>query len=147
MGSTTAAGTKLAVSVAAPATQNAAGYGALTFTEVTNVEKIGPIGATYNKVEFSPLRGPKQKHKGSRDNGALAPTMAHDEDDAGQSIVRAAVSSNALLSWEVTYPNGEIRYFQGRVFGYPENVDGVDTILTAAPTIEIETDVVKVPAP
>jgi hypothetical protein len=147
MGTTTAAGTKLAVSIAAPATNNAAGYGALTFTEVTGVEKIGPIGATYNKVEFTPLRGPKQKHKGSRDNGALAPSMAHDEDDAGQAIVRTASSSDALLSWEVTYPNGEIRYFRGRVFGYPENVDGADTILMAAPTIEIDTDIVKVPAP
>lgn len=44
----------------------------------------------------------------------------------------------------VTYPDGAKRYFQGRVFGYPENVGGADSILMANPTIEISTSIVKV---
>ncbi|WP_267386537.1 hypothetical protein [Sphingomonas sp. GC_Shp_3] len=144
----TAAGSALALSVAPPATQDAAGFAALTMTEVFNVEKIGTIGATYAKVEFQPLKGPKQKLKGSADYGSLAPSIAHVETDAGQTLLRTASDdeTNKLYSFMVTYQDGSKRYFQGRVFGYPENTDGADAILMANPTIEISTKVVKVAA-
>jgi hypothetical protein len=146
MGSTTAAGSTLAISSAATATEDAAGYEALTFTEIGGIEKIGGVGSVFAKVEFQPLKGPKQKHKGSVDYGSLSPTLAHDDDDAGQTLLRTAAdnATSALYSFEVTYPTGAIRYFQGRVFGYPENTDGADTIITATPTIEICTQIVKV---
>lgn len=148
MGSTTAAGTALAISAASPATQDAAGYAALTYTEIGQIEKIGTIGATFNKVEFTPLKGAKQKHKGSVDYGSLQPSLAHDDGDAGQTLLRTAADdgTSTLYSLKVTYPDGAIRYFQGRVFGYPENTDGADTIIMANPTVEIETKVVKVAA-
>jgi hypothetical protein len=56
MGYNTAAGSAIAFSAAAPATLDAAGYAALTFTEVGGTEKIGGIGASFAKVEFTPLR-------------------------------------------------------------------------------------------
>ena len=146
MPSTTAAGSAIAISAAAPATADATGYAALSYTEIGQVEKIGAIGAVYAKVEFQPLKGAKQKHKGSKDNGSLAPSMAHDSTDAGQTLLRTAADSNNLYSFMVTYADGAKRYFQGRVFGYPENTDGADTILMANPTIEINTDIVKAPA-
>lgn len=148
MGSTTAAGSTLAISAAAPATQNEAGYSALAFTEVGGIDKIGALGASFAKVEFQPLKGPKDKHKGSSDSGSLQPSMAFDEDDAGQTLLRTAAEdkTSKLYSFEVTYPTGAKRYFQGRVFGAPETVDGADTVITAAATIEICTDVVKVGA-
>lgn len=146
MTSTTAAGSALAISVAAPATEDAAGYAALTYTEVGQIDRLGAIGASYAKVEFQPLKGPKQKHKGSVDYGSLGPTMAHDDGDAGQTILRTKSDTNDLISVMVTYPDGAKRYFQARVFGYPETVDGADSIITAAPTLEINTKVVKVAA-
>lgn len=144
MTSTTAAGSALAISAAAPATADAAGYAALTYTEIGQIEQIGPIGAVYSKVEFTPLKGAKQKHKGSVDYGSLQPNLAHDPTDAGQTLLRTAADSNSLYSFMVTYPDGAKRYFQGRVFGYPENVGGADSILMANPTIEISTSIVKV---
>lgn len=146
MGSTTAAGTALAISAAAPATADATGYAALTLTEIGGVEKLGAIGAVFSKIEFQPLKGPKQKHKGSPDYGSLQPSMAHDDDDAGQTLLRTAATSNSLYSFGITYPDGAKRYFQGRVFGYPETVDGADTIIMGNPTIEIDTEVIKVAA-
>ncbi len=148
MVSTTSAGSALAISAASPATQTLPGYAALTFTEVGQIDKIGAIGATFAKVEFQPLKGPKQKHKGSVDYGSLSPTVAHDESDAGQTLLRTASddATSKLYSFMVTYPTGAKRYFQGRVFGYPETTDGADTILTAAPTIEIDTVIIKGPA-
>ncbi len=147
MPSTTAAGSALAISAAAPATENAAGYAALAFTEIGQIDKIGSVGAVFAKVEFQPLKGPKQKHKGSVDYGSLSPTIAHDDSDAGQTLLRTAAddATSKLYAFMVTYPTGAKRYFQGRVFGYPETTDGADTILTAAPTIEICTTIVKAP--
>jgi hypothetical protein len=149
MGSSTAAGTTIGISAAAPATQDAAGYGALVLTEIGGVESIGAIGANTAKTDFQPLKGPKQKHKGSTDYGSLQPAIAHDDNDAGQNLVRVASgpTNNAQYSFGVTYPNGEKRYFQGRVFGYPENVGNADAIIMANPTIEINTIIVKVAAP
>ncbi len=148
MVSTTAAGSALAISAASPASEDAAGYAALTFTEIGQIDKIGAVGAVFAKVEFQPLKGPKQKHKGSVDYGALNPTLAHDDTDAGQTLLRTAAddATSKLYSFMVTYPTGAKRYFQGRVFGYPETTDGADTILTAAPSIEISTKIVKVAA-
>lgn len=149
MTTTTSAGTALAISVATPATYDATGFAALTFTEVGNVEKLGPIGPTYAKVEFQPLKGPKQKRKGSADYGSLSPNIAIDESDAGQALMRTAGEdeTNKLYSFMVTYPSGAKRYFQGQVFGWPENTDSADTMFTVAPTVEISTKIVKVTAP
>lgn len=145
----TAAGSTLAISAAAPATQDAAGYAALTYTTVGGVEKLGTIGASFAKVEFQPLNGPKEKLKGSADYGSLQPSMAHNETDAGQILLRTAADdvANALYSVKVTYQDGSKRYFQGRVFGYPENTDGADTVLMGNPTIEVCTKVVRVAGP
>ncbi|WP_109808417.1 hypothetical protein [Sphingosinithalassobacter portus] len=148
MGSSTSAGTTLAISASNPATEDAAGYAALTYTAIGGIEKLGTIGASFNKIEFKPLKGPTQKHKGSVDYGSLQPSLAHDGSDAGQTLLRTAAANetSALYSFLATYPTGEKRYFQGRVFGMPENVDGQDSMLMANPTVEICTKVVPVAA-
>lgn len=150
MTSSTAAGSKLAISANNPATDDAAGYAAvgMVYTEIGQIEKIGSLGAVFAKVDFQPLNGPKQKHKGSVDYGSLAPMLARHDTDAGQTIMRTAAddATSKLYSFLVTYQNGAKRYFQGRVFGFPETTDGADSIATAAPTIEICTKIVKVAA-
>ncbi len=149
MTSQTAAGSTLAIAVAAPATQNEAGYTALTPTEVGNVEKIGAIGTSFAKVDFQPLKGGKQKYKGSPDYGSLQPSIALDSADAGQTILQTAADDETqkLYSFKVTYQDGSKRFFQGRVFGMPETVDGADTLIMATPTIEICSKPIKVAAP
>lgn len=145
MGSTTAAGSAIAISAATPATFDLAGFAALTYTDIGGVEKIGTIGATFAKVEFQPLKGAKQKYKGSPDYGSLQPSAAWDETDAGQVLLNAAAAdeTNKLYSFKVTKPDGALRYFQARVFGNPENIDGADSIVMGNATIEITTKTVK----
>ncbi|APR51989.1 hypothetical protein CA223_06830 [Sphingomonas koreensis] len=149
MGSTTAAGTTLAISATAPATFDATGFGALAATVIGGIDKLGTLGAVFAKVEFQPLNGTKDKHKGSSDNGALQPTMAIDGEDAGQILLRTAAAdkTSKLYYFVATYPTGAKRGFGARVFGAPETVDGADTIITAAATIEVCTEVVKIDAP
>lgn len=145
MGSTTAAGTTIAISAALPATEDVAGYAALTHTKIGGIENLGAIGATTSKIEFDPLDGPKEKHKGSTDYGSLSPSMAHDKADAGQTLLRTAgdPDDNDRYSFLVTYPTGDKRYFQGRVFGYPENVGNRQSLIMANPVIEIDTKIIK----
>lgn len=141
---TTAAGTMLGISATAPTTDDEAGYSAITFTEVGQLEKIGAVGGSHKKVDFQPFRGPAQKYKGGVDYGAIQPIMGFDPDDAGQLLLAAADEEvSALFSFCVTYRDGAKRFFRGRVFGFPENIDGADTIVTASPTIEICTRIVK----
>ena len=148
MGLQTGAGSAIAISIATPATQDAAGFGALTYTDAGNCEKIGALGASYAKTEFQPLKGPKQKLKGSADYGSLQPQFGHDEADAGQTLFRTAADdeTNKLYSFRVTYQDGAKRFFQGRVFGWPESNEGADPIVMATPTVEICTKIVKVAA-
>lgn len=148
MGTMTSAGTKLAISAVAPATQDAAGYGALTFTEIGKVESIGAFGATTEEITFQPLRGARESHKGGTNYGTLSPSIAHDDDDAGQTLLRtAAEDATDLYSFEVTFASAAKRYFQARVFGYPENVGAANAMLMANPSIGLSTAVVKVAAP
>jgi len=148
MGKMTSAGTKLAISAAAPATQTAAGYQALTYTEIGGIESIGAFGAVTEEVTFQPLRGARESYKGGTNFGSLSPSIAHDDDDAGQELLRtASEDATDLYSFEVTYPSGAKRFFQGRVFGYPENVGAANAMLMANPSINLSTTVIKVPAP
>ncbi|WP_294353319.1 phage tail tube protein [uncultured Sphingomonas sp.] len=148
MTSMTAAGSKLAISVASPATLDVAGYSALSFTTIGQVEQLGAFGSTTEVVNFQPLDGPLQKYKGPSNSGAIAPQLAHDDDDAGQTLLRTAADdkTSKLYTFRVTLPNGARRFFGGRVFGYPETVGAANSMVMANPSIEISTDVIKAPA-
>jgi len=145
MGSSTAAGSTIHISAALPATEDVTGYSALTFTKIGGVESIGALGAATGVVNFQPLDGPMEKHKGSTNYGSLQPAMALDDEDAGQTLVRTASdpSNNALYAIQVIYPNGKKRWSQGRVFGFPENTGNADSIIMANPTIELSKKIVK----
>lgn len=147
-GAMTAAGSKLAICADLPATQDEAGYTALTFVQVGLVEKLGPLGGTFDEVTFQPLDGGELTFKGPPKYGSLNPTMAVDDADAGQALMHTA-SDDQLgeYPFKVTRPDGAIRYFNGRVFGMPETIDGANTVITANPTIRINTKPIRVAAP
>ncbi len=145
MTSMTAAGSTLAISIATPATFDTAGYTALTFTEIGGIEKLGALGASFEKVEFQPLKGPKEKYKGPIDYGALQPSLALDSADAGQTLLQTSADDETqkLYSFKVVRQDGTRRFFQGRTFGMPETIDGAATVVMGNPTIEICTKIVK----
>lgn len=149
MTASTSAGTTFGLSAAAPATYDPTGFAALTFTLVGGIEKLGGFGAETEVINFQPLSGPKEKHKGPVDYKQLTPTLAHDKADAGQTLLRTACEpdNNALYSTCVTFSNGDKRYSQGRAFSYVETVDGASSLIMASPVIELSKKVIKVDAP
>lgn len=139
MTSMTSAGTTLGLSASLPATFNEAGFDALTFTEIGEITDIGgDIGRSYNLVTHNPLGSRATvKKKGSYNSGSITVQLAVDEDDAGQTLAKAARDSDANYAVAITLQDGSIKYFEGIVMSYALNVGGVDTITNATMTIEI----------
>lgn len=146
MAFSTAAGTILAVSAATPATFDAAGYAALTYTVVGSVSNIGTFGANFAKVEFQPLNGGKLKLKGSIDYGTLSPTVALDPADAGQTLLRTAANdaTQKFYSVKLTLQDGTVIYSQFICMGLPYNVGDADSVNTATPSLELQKPTVVV---
>lgn len=147
-GPMTAAGSMLAISATLPATQDAAGFAALTFSNIGLVDKIGPMGASYGQTTFQPLVGPELTIKGGAKYGAINPSYAADSEDAGQALMATASEEQiADYAFRLTRPDGSIRYFLGKVFGVPEDIGTAETVIMVNPIVAINTKPVNVDAP
>lgn len=143
----TVAGTILAVSIAAPATEDLAGFTALTYTPVAEVTDMGSLGKTFTKVTHNPVADRKTyKYKGSYDNGALALKLAKAISDAGQKILRDASDEDENLSFKITLQDKKTMFFYGQVFSFVTNIGSVDNILGADVSVEINSDIFEGPA-
>ncbi len=125
----TTAGTTIAISAGVPSTFNVAGYVALTYTDIGNVEDAGEHGRVYAEVTFNPIaeRG-TQKFKGSFNEGNKTLSIGYDSDDQGMILLKQALLSDNDYAFEVTYPNGDIDYFQAKVMSVVKQASTVDTI-------------------
>jgi hypothetical protein len=122
-------GLTLAVSTAAPATYDAAGYGALTYTTVGELTDLGSgLGRQYNTVTHSPIATSQViEKKASYKLGSIDMMCAWDMSDAGQDILRTAADSQTqILSIKITKQSGDIRYFTAQVAKFVENFGTVD---------------------
>lgn len=147
MSSRTSAGTTIAIGPA-PATYDAAGFGAVSYDIIGEVTDAGEYGKVYNLVTHNPLADRKTiKKKGSYNNGSITLQLAIDEDDAGQIAALAASDSDDSYSIQVTKQNGAIDYFTAQVMSFTDNIGGVDNIESGSIQLEIDNDIVKVAAP
>ena len=129
--------TTIGVSASLPATYDAAGYGALTFATVGQVTDWTAGGQVYNVVTSNPIaQRSTDKYKGTFNNGADTITVNRDDDDAGQVIIQAALTDDADYSFEVTYQDGTIDYFTGKVVSFDTVAGGADSIVQK--TIQLE---------
>jgi len=142
-------GSEIAVSAAAPATHDASGFGALTFTDIDTVGQLGEIGPTDGLVTFTPVNdGITQKAQGNRNYGSQALQMAYTTTtDPGVAILETAHAARASVSVKETLPDGAIRYYQAKCMGVREVRGAAETVLGLATTLEITTSIVKVDAP
>ena len=129
--------TTISVSASLPATFDDTGYAALTFSAIGQVTDWTAGGQVYNVVTSNPIaqRG-TDKYKGTFNNGADTITVNRDDNDAGQVIIQAALTSDADQSFEVTYQDGTIDYFTGKVVSFDTVAGGADSIVQK--TIQLE---------
>lgn len=136
----TSAGTTIGIVASAPATFNAAGYGALSFVPIGEVLDIGEYGRVYELITSKPLasRGTTKK-KGGYDEGGMPLQLNRDKSDAGQLLAVAAVDSDAYYSFCITFQNGDKHYFQALVMSYKTAIGGTDKNTGASINLEITT--------
>lgn len=156
MGISAASGATIAITstTTAPATFDAAGYAALSYTTVNSVESIGSFGDESQDVTFDDLGDRRTKHlKGQKDAGTLALVCGLDDTDAGQDLLRTAEAdgSTGNFHFKVTLPNKQatagddaIRYFSGKVMSVRETVDSANNIVKLETNIGINTKIVYV---
>lgn len=144
----TSLGITIGVTTSAPATEDEAGYEALTYTnigEVVNIGEIGPSAAVVNHDAID--KGYTQKFKGQINYGSMPLQLGRDIDDAGQIILKAGADGAAkytVHTWKVTHPVGLVQYFRGMVFGYTTNIGGSNTVVGANATVELNSPVLDV---
>lgn len=145
----TVAGTTLAVSTAAPSTYDATGYGALSWTSVGEITDIGgDLGRDYQTVEHAPIAQSQIiLKKGGYRLGQIDLTMAWDQADAGQDLLRTAGDDNDdILSVRITKQDGGIRYFTAQVLKFVERFGTVNNINVGMCSLLRQRDVVMSPA-
>ena len=129
--------TTISVSASLPATFDDTGYAALTFAAIGQVTDWTPGGQVYNVVTSNPIaQRSTDKYKGTFNNGADSITVNRDDDDAGQVIIQAALTSDADQSFEVTYQDGTIDYFTGKVVSFDTVAGGADSIVQKTISLE-----------
>jgi hypothetical protein len=143
----TVAGSTIAVSVSTPATFDAAGYGALAYTNIGEITDLGSgLGRSYNTATHSPVASRQQiEKKASYKLGTLDLMAAWDGNDAGQALIAANAGTDTVLSFKIVKQSGAIRYFQAQVSELDENFGTVDNVNTAKITLLLQKDVVRTP--
>ena len=134
-------GTEISVSASAPATFTASGYAALTFALIGEITDPGEHGPTRAITQHKPINtGVVQKLPGSMDQGDKTLQLAIDDDDAGQTLLRAAVNSGATHYFKTEYPDGAIDYFPAVVSSFKKGGGDADGVRTASCVLAITTN-------
>lgn len=108
-------GGKLWVKAELPTAYTTTAYAALTWVEVKGVVDIGEIGDQQNDITIDALDGRVQHANGSSDLGEIPVTLQFIHDDAGQVVIRANAGTNADISFRIDDPDGQKKYFSGKL--------------------------------
>lgn len=137
-----------------PGTFDAAGYGALSYTQIGSVENLGGFGDTSEEVTFDDIAQRRTiKLKGQRNAGNLELVCGRDDTDTGQDALYTAEQDNSTGNYhfKVTFPNRQasggddaVRYFSGKVMSVRETLDTANNVAKLEATIGINTAIILV---
>lgn len=126
----TSAGTIVSVSAGIPATFDAAGFAAKTYTVVGQVDNAGELGSSITPVTFTPLStAVEDSYHGVKTLGDTTVTAALVGGDAGQLLVQAAYDDKTLVSVKYELFDGDVIYFIAIVLSRPIQVNGPDQVV------------------
>ena len=149
----TTAGTKWHVLAGAPATYTIAGFEALTLVEVGEITNLGDIGPEFTLVTYDALGNRiTKKLKGQVDMGSQSTEVGRDITDAGQAILKAAVtigsaSVDQIHSFGIEYKDGSFDYYTGLPMSYSTSLGDANQVTAAAVAVEIDNEILEAPAP
>lgn len=147
----TSTNAKVYLSLGEPATLDAAGYAAKTYTQIKGVTTIPTFGSTTEVVTIQPLEdGFDNKSKGFTNYGSQAFEAGFIEGDAGQALVEQGadgVNKFSNHSMKIEYSNGAVRYYVCQIFGYNETPGAANSTIMIGFNVEINSPIVRVVAP
>ena len=123
----------LSVSAGTPATNDATGYGALAWTQISEFSSIGDLVTKHATSTFIGLCANKSSVvKGVEDITTAVITVGNDRTDAGQAIMVAArQSANGIYAFRLVESNGDKLYFRAFVLSEGTQFKSVnDVVLT-----------------
>lgn len=116
-----AAGTKLYIAKAAPATMDVAGFTAATWTQIGKIKNYQPASVEAEIISSQYLEDLfESKSKGINRVGNSTLNIDVKDGDAGQTAVRESMNDKNLRYFKVAYPNGREKYVAAYVAGYSE---------------------------
>jgi hypothetical protein len=144
----TTSGATIGASATLPATDDVAGYAALSFTNIGQVIDAGQAPSkTYNIVTTSPIDSRRvEKIKGAYDVGTANLIVNVKKNDTGQIALLTALELDVNYAFEINLndnPTGTtstIVYCQGLVSTAPINLGTIDNVVSMAVTIAWNTD-------
>ncbi len=144
----TSANVTIGVSASQPATYDAAGFGALTFTTIGGVTAVGEFGGEAELITYDLLSDRvTKKLKGTINYGTIQLEMVLETADAGQLLLENGALDAAIdniHSFKVTLNDGTIKYFTGVIMGFRPNVGGSNNVVSVTSNIEIDNKLVTV---
>lgn len=136
----TSATATLSISAGTPATFDAAGYAALSYTAIGEITNFGEFGREFTLVSHNPVssRG-TQKLKGAYNEGAMDVKLGLDTDDAGQILAKAAALSDNKYAFKLQTAIGDVYYFQALTMSFKVGVNDVNSVTAASMKLELTT--------
>ncbi|SFP62769.1 phage tail tube protein [Tranquillimonas alkanivorans] len=148
-------GAKLYISDSAQNTEpaDATTYGALTWTEIKEVESLGSFGDTAEEITFTSISDARtRKVKGARNAGTLEVVMGQDYSDAGQAALIAAEKEIHDYAFKVVFndaPDGGTpseRYFIAKVGSASEALDTANSVMKLNVSLLVDSKITRVDA-
>lgn len=140
---TTSAGTKFWICAALPATYDANGFSALSYTQIRGVRQIGDIVQQYTTV----LRDVIGEDVAYNQRLGLGPASVNVEvvriDDAGQSILMASFASIQPCSYRLTRRSGASIHFTARMSDWSSGGFSRSSIADNKCTLQIDSNVIE----
>lgn len=109
-------GVAIAVVAATPATTDASGFAALTWTATVGfVTMWGETGDASENIAIPYLSGRTLHVNGGVDGGAVPFSYTYNNTDAGQVILRNNNNGQTTVSVRETHTDGRVNYYFGKV--------------------------------
>lgn len=140
-------GSTLSIAASTPSSEDASGYGAISYIVVGKVISIGEVGDTSEDITFDLLASGRRSHvNGVKDLGEISVVLETDLSDAGLAVLKAANNGNTTHSFEITDSDGESVYFQGLVANLRDSERTANTYKGSSFVMRGQTGVVRVEA-
>lgn len=111
-------GCTVAITASSPATEDQAGYEALTWTTITGITEIPELSRNANDNTLTLLAtGVTQHYNGARGVNPFDLPYVYDASDAGQDLVRSNYNGAAEVSIRIDYTNSAVVEYVQAVLG------------------------------